>query len=287
MKFRLVVQAKPLVLDNADAFYKSKHYITNDCNIFMLLRLSSRCSLQDALYTIVVQQLDTELDKVTSTADCCICFDSDMDCVKVCCAWICKGDFKTYLLSKNFEAPCIICSKALVLGDMFKSRDYVVTLRALDDEKRLLKNMDCQRCLDCGILVSNETMFSQQTCECGRVFCFFCSRSWNAATMKNAKNTCGKTCVYETKISFELVASHHRNGMKIPSQRTCPRCFNLSLYGGINKYHTCTSCKFTFCFLCLEEKTECQKKYYSNYDHACVPSPVVQTYDMFPRLTSS
>jgi hypothetical protein len=51
MKYRLVVQGKPLILENADAFYKSKHYITNDCNIFMLLRLesllSSRCTSHD------------------------------------------------------------------------------------------------------------------------------------------------------------------------------------------------------------------------------------------------
>jgi len=247
---------------------------------------SSHCYHQDALHTIVLRQLDKELDKVTSTADCSCCFEHT-DCVKVCCAWMCKEDFRSYLLSKEFEAPCIVCSKALVLEDIFKSREYVATLKALNDEKRLLKNLDCQRCLDCGILMSNETMLSQQTCECGREFCFFCNRSWNNATMNNAQNSCGKTCVYEILVSFELEDFHYKRDMKLPSQRTCPRCFILGLYDDcINKYQTCISCKFTFCFLCLEGQSECVRKYKSTYDHNCVSSPVPQNYDMFPRLVS-
>ncbi|KAK3821672.1 MAG: hypothetical protein J3Q66DRAFT_333982 [Benniella sp.] len=147
--------------------------------------------------------------------------------------------------------------------------------------------MDCQRCMDCGILMFNETMFSQQTCKCGRVFCFFCSHSWVPASMKNAKNTCSKTCVYETKITFELVPFHHRRDMMIPSQRTCPKCFALNVYDEKTKYHTCPMCKFTYCFLCLEEQSECERKYASNYDHACVATLAVQTYDMFPRLATA
>jgi len=287
MRMRLSVQGKPLVLNNLEAFNKYKEFITNECNIFILLRLLGGCNFQDALRTIATQQLDTELDKVnTSIADCTYCFDSDVDCVKACCAWMCKEDFKTYLLSKEFKATCTVCPKALALADIFKSREYVATLRALDEEKQLLNNMDCQRCLDCGILMFNETMYSKQACKCGRVFCFFCSRAWNTATMNNAQNSCGKTCVYETKLSFKLVDFHYKRDMKIPSQRSCPKCFNLGLYDKKCKYHTCTSCKFTFCFLCLEQQSECVKKYKSNYDHTCVASPVVQTYQMFPRLVA-
>ncbi|KAK3821670.1 MAG: hypothetical protein J3Q66DRAFT_155125 [Benniella sp.] len=288
LKWRLAVHSKPLVLDRPEVFNKYRDQITNECNIFLLLRLQGGSNLQDTLYTIAVQQLDDELDKVkTSTADCSYCFDSDADCIKVCCAWMCKDDFKSWLLTKDFKASCTICPNAVVLGDIFKSREYLSTLKALDEEIELLRNMDCQRCLDCGILMFNETMFSQQTCKCNREFCFFCSRAWNAATMTNKQNSCGKDCVYETKLAFELVTFHYRPDMKIPDQRTCPRCFNLGLYDEKCKYHTCSLCKFTFCFLCLEEESECVKKYTSTYDHACVSSPVVQTYDMFPRLASS
>ncbi|KAF9359494.1 hypothetical protein BGX34_008336 [Mortierella sp. NVP85] len=288
ISWRLAVNGKPLVLDKPEAFNQYKHYITNDCNIFLLARMMGGTNFQDALHTIAKQQLDEELDKMqTSPKDCTICFDSDTDCIKVCCTWMCKEDFKNWFLHKNFKASCTVCNKALVLEDIFKTPEYVATLKALDDETQLLKNMDCQRCLDCGILLINEDMLSQQTCKCKRVFCFFCGRSWNPATMQNAQHTCSKVCVYETKLSFESIPFHHRQDLKIPSQRTCPRCFNLGLYDNKCKYHTCDWCKFTFCFLCLEEKAECQKKYKSAYGDACAPSPVVQTYQMFPRLASS
>ncbi|KAK3809173.1 MAG: hypothetical protein J3Q66DRAFT_353143 [Benniella sp.] len=287
--WRFSVGGKPLNISNAAEFERNKQYITKDCNIFMLLRLLGGCNFQETLHNIAKQQFDTELDKVkTSSADCSICFDSETACIKVCCTWMCKEDFKAWFCdAMEFKAFCTICSKELVLGDIFKSPEYVATLRALEEEKLLLKNMDCQRCLDCGVLMFNETMYSRQTCKCGRVFCFFCSRFWNTATMNNCQNSCSQDCVYETKLFFDLVPFHYRSDMKIPSQRTCPRCFNLGLYDKKCKYHTCTSCKFTFCFLCTEGQSECQKKFKSSYDHACVPSPVAQTYQMFPRLAAS
>jgi len=287
LSWRLAIDNKPLVLEKPEAFEEYKHYITNECNIFLLVRMLGGTNFQDALHTIAMQQLDEELAKVqTSLKDCIICFDSDTPCIKVCCTYMCKDDFKEWFLTTNFKASCTVCNKPLVLKDIFKTPEYVATLKALDEETQLLKNMDCQRCLDCGILLFNEDMLSLQTCKCKRVFCFFCGRSWNAATMKNTQHTCSKVCVYETKLAFETIPFHHRRDMKIPSQRTCPKCFNLGLYDNKCKYHTCTSCKFTFCFLCLEPKAECQKKYKSAYNDTCVPTPVVQTYDMFPRLAS-
>ncbi|KAK3821674.1 MAG: hypothetical protein J3Q66DRAFT_333984 [Benniella sp.] len=287
ISWRLAVVNKPLVLDKPEAFNQYKHFITNECNIFMMVRLNGGTNFQDALHTIAKQQLDEELGKVqTSPKDCIICFDTD-DCIKVCCAWMCKDAFKTWFLSKDFKASCTICNKPLVLKDIFKTPEYVATLKALDEETQLLKHIDCQRCLDCGILLYNEDMLSLQTCKCKRVFCFFCGRSWNPATMQNNQHTCSKACVYETKLTFETIPFHYTADMKIPNQRTCPKCFNLGLYDNKCKYHTCTSCKYTFCFLCLEEKAECMRKHRSAYSANCVPAPVVQTYDMFPRLSSS
>jgi hypothetical protein len=74
--------------------------------------------------------------------------------------------------------------------------------------------------------------------------------------------------------------------MKIPNRRVCPKCFNFGAYDEKCKYHTCTKCKYTFCFLCLEEADECKRKYKSSYSHRCVLQPATQSYSMFPRLMS-
>ncbi|CAO3568848.1 unnamed protein product [Mortierella alpina] len=288
LSFRYTVGSKALNVNNAQEFDRQKQYITNDCNIFVLGRLLGGWTLPDTLQTIAEQQLKAELGKVaTRLAECSICLDTEMDCIRVCCVWMCREDFTRWLLEKQFKMSCTVCSKAIMPRDIFKTPEYIATVRALEDEKQLLENMDCQRCLACCALMHNETMFSRQKCaKCRRDFCFFCNRKWNVATMIDQQYTCGKECVYLTKITFQLVPFHHKKDMKIPSQRTCPRCFNFGSYDGKCKYHTCTVCKFTFCFLCLKEQEVCKKVYNSRYDHVCVRTPVSQRYSMFPRLMS-
>ncbi|KAI7818511.1 hypothetical protein BC939DRAFT_462706 [Gamsiella multidivaricata] len=288
LSWRYTVGSKPLDVKNAKEFDKCKQHIIKECNIFVLGRLLGGSTFPDTLQTIVEQQLEDELDKVaTHSSECSICLDTDTDCLKACCVWMCSEDFKSWILDKQFKTSCILCSKVIMLKDIFKSPEYIATVQALEDEKQLLQNMDCQRCLNCNVLMHNETMSSCQTCvKCHRLFCFFCNRNWNAATMLNRQNSCGKECVYETMLSFQLVRFHYKRDMKIPSRRTCPRCFNFGAYDGKCKYHSCTVCKFTFCFLCLEEENECKRIHKSQYDHACVRTPVSQTYSMFPRLVS-
>ncbi|KAG0364022.1 hypothetical protein BC939DRAFT_445937 [Gamsiella multidivaricata] len=288
LSWRYAVGGKPLDVKHASEFDRHRQYITKDCIIFVMGRLLGGSTFPDTLQIIVEQQLEDELDKVaTHSTDCSICFDTDTDCLRVCCAWMCREDFKSWLLGKQFKVSCILCSKAIMLKDIFKTPEYIATVEALEDEKQLLRNMDCQRCLDCNALMHNETMWSCQTCaKCLRVFCFFCNRNWNAMTMRNSQNTCGKECVYETMLSFQLVPFHYKKDMEIPSRRTCPRCFNFGSYDGKCKYHACTVCKFTFCFLCLEEEEECKRTHKSSYDHACVRAPIPQTYRMFPQLVS-
>ncbi|KAF8933686.1 hypothetical protein BGZ58_006187 [Dissophora ornata] len=220
LKLRFAVSNKNLDVKNEKGFDENKHFITKDCNIFVLGRLLGGWTLPDTLQAIAEQQLEDELDKVdTQTADCTICLDSETDCLKVCCAWMCRADFKSWLLDKQFKVSCTLCSKAIMFRDIFKTPEYVATLQALEDEKQLLKNIDCQRCFDCSTLLHNETMHSCQKCiTCCREFCFFCNRNWNAETMRNQKYTCGKGCVYETMLYFEPIPFHYNKDMKIPNR---------------------------------------------------------------------
>ncbi|KAF9107129.1 hypothetical protein BGX27_008865 [Mortierella sp. AM989] len=288
LSWRYVVSGKPLDVKNLVEFDRMKHLITKECNIYVLGRLLGGYTLPDTLQIIAEQQLEEELDKVAANpGDCMICFDSETDCIRVCCTSMCREDLKSWLLDRRFKISCTVCTQPVALRDIFKTPEYVATLQALVEEKQLLQNIDCQRCLDCYALMHNETMDAHQTCiSCHRQFCFFCNRKWNATTMRNRKNTCGRECVYETMLSFQLIDFHYDKVLKIPSQRTCPKCFNFGGYDNKCKYHTCTECKFTFCFLCLEDQVVCQEKYKSKYYHACVPTPIPQDYSMFPRLLS-
>ncbi|KAK3834033.1 MAG: hypothetical protein J3R72DRAFT_526988 [Linnemannia gamsii] len=280
LAFRYTVGGKSLNVMNEDEFERQKQHISKGCVIMTLGRLLGGWPLQETLQTIAEQQLQRELEKVaTSSTNCAICLDTAMDCIRACCIWVCREDLSRWLLDKQFKVSCTVCSKAIKLGDIFKTSEYIGTLQALEDEKTLLRNMDCQRCLHCSALMHNETMYTRQTCvKCHRAFCFFCNRSWNNATMLDRQNTCGKECVYQAMLTFQLVPFHYNADIKIPSARTCPRCFNFGAYDGKCKYHTCTVCNLTFCFLCLEEESECKRKHQSSYDRVCVRPPVLQDY---------
>ncbi|KAF9342816.1 hypothetical protein BGX26_006800 [Mortierella sp. AD094] len=286
--WQFVVGVKSLNVKNEDAFEVNKKFITKDCNILILGRLLGGNTLQEALQSIAEQGLEDELDKVaTHSAECVVCLDDEKDCVKVCCVWMCRETFKCWVHDKQFRMSCIVCASPIAPKDIFQTPEFIATLQVLEDEKQILRNIDCQLCLDCNALMHNETMYARQNCfSCGRTFCFFCNRKWNAETMANQKNTCGDGCVYETMIGFQLIDFHYNSEVKIPSQRTCPKCFNFGSYDNKCKYHTCAACKFTFCFLCLEEEKVCQEKYKSSYDRACVKTPIRQTYSMFPCLES-
>ncbi|KAG0053256.1 hypothetical protein BGZ83_001426 [Gryganskiella cystojenkinii] len=313
LSFRYTVGSKALNVNNTEEFDRQKAHISKDCMIFVLGRLMGGgnilsktledirklqylCDgsnvggnvLSETFEDIAKQQLRDELDKVTTqSTNCSICLDTNRDCLRACCAWICREDFERWFLEKQVKVSCIVCSKAIVLRLIFKTPEYIATLQAVEDEREILRNMDCQRCLECNALMHNESMNSCQTCvKCGRKFCFFCNRKWNAANMIDRQNSCGKECVYETMITFRLIPFHYNHDIMIPSERTCPQCFNFGAYDGKCKYHTCTVCKTTFCFLCLEVESECNRKHESRYDHACVRTAVRQNYSMFPRLTS-
>lgn len=282
--FYYSVSGKPLSVKSEDHFEKHRHLITQDCVIIIMIRLLGGTTLSEALDTIAKQELYVELEKVpTSLRNCTICLEEDTSCLRICCTWMCKEDFARWFVEKNFKVSCTLCWKPIQAKNLFKTREYIATLQALEDEKQLLQNIDCQRCVGCEALLLNETMSARQECtRCHRIFCFFCSRVWDPVKMRDRTYSCGTECVYQTMLTFSLTTFYHRPEMKIPSQRTCPKCFKLGAYDDKCKYHTCTVCKFTFCFLCLKEKIKCESR--SPYDVLCVQTPVRQEYTMFPRL---
>ncbi|KAF9437591.1 hypothetical protein BGZ76_000115 [Entomortierella beljakovae] len=181
--YYFAVSGRSISMENRKQFDGNKHLITKECNIFILGRLLGGRSFPDTLQEIVEQELKVEISKAdTHTSECSICLDDDTNCVKVCCTWMCGEDFERWILDKQFKASCTVCSKAIHLGSIFKSAEFIATIQALQDERQLLKNIDCQRCLDCNALMHNETMLSHQTCiVCRREFCFFCNRKWDTA----------------------------------------------------------------------------------------------------------
>ncbi|KAF9949667.1 hypothetical protein BGZ70_001671 [Mortierella alpina] len=282
--FRYALCNKALDVERESAFETQKYRITQDCVIVIMVRLLGGYILSETLDSIAKQELFIEMEKVpTSIKTCTICLDDEAHCLRVCCTHMCKQDFAQWFIAKDFKVSCTICWSPIQPKNLFKTPEYIATLQALEDEKQLLQNIDCQRCGECQAMMVNESMTSQQVCPfCRRVFCFFCNRPWKALKMQDRKHSCGKECVYETMLSFHLTTFHYRDDMKIPSQRTCPKCLNLGAYDDKCKYHTCTVCKFSFCFLCLKEKQTCER--HSAYDKRCVQTPVLQDYSMFPRL---
>ncbi|KAG0195480.1 hypothetical protein BGX33_003221, partial [Mortierella sp. NVP41] len=141
LSFRYTSGSKPLNVADADEFDRQKRYITEGCNIFVMGRLLGGETLPGTLQAIVEQELKDELEKVvTQSTDCTICLDSETDCVRACCVWVCREDFRRWLLEKQFKVTCTLCSKAVSLRDIFKTPEYIATLQALEDEKQLLRN---------------------------------------------------------------------------------------------------------------------------------------------------
>ncbi len=76
-----------------------------------------------------------------------------------------------------------------------------------------------------------------------------------------------------------------------PSRCMRPKCFYTGAFGGRCKYHDCYCCGYSFCFLCLESKEECQHKYNrtrnQEFHKVLCRETKQQTYSMFPRIGSN
>jgi hypothetical protein len=242
---RFVVNGTELRLDDEAIFNKQKSVVTEGKVIFVLKRLlGGSCSQMSELINTIINQLPGALAKIRHSSTICAICANALPCLRVCCENIplCDTCFTTEFTSKNFRLICMNCDKNVPLDKFFVSTDFITSVRSLDELDPLLKNIDCQIC-NCGLLIVNETLYPQQTCRCGRIFCFFCNKDWDDKTMYNvSKFTCHNNCFYETCITFELVPFYYKTFL-IPDRRCCPKCFNLGAYGDKCKFHTCQFCK--------------------------------------------
>ena len=288
--YRFVLDGEQLDVDNEKVFNTQKQNIVDDKTIFVLHRLRGGAYLDTGtLINIILAELPDELRKLRKTKwQCSVCMESKQ-CVKICHGMLCEQCLTDYFKNSNLRFICVICHGVIPHKDVFVTREFIKSLQSLEELKKLLKNIDCQVCDNCGALAINETMYPKQRCkQCHRDFCFFCNKDWNDKTMRNSvKYTClSGNCDYETRLSFELVNFAYNSHFPIPNRRCCPKCFNQGAYGGRCKYHTCFICSYEFCFFCLNTKTDCMRTYNSTYSHQCI-EPVRQTYEMFPRLSSN
>jgi hypothetical protein len=144
----------------------------------------------------------------------------------------------------------------------------------------------------CGKFFINTTMYARQQCPyCKRWMCFFCNFDWDSATMSNQQYTCSPTCTYQQYLIFELTEMAGHPDVKLPSARCCPKCSTHGFYGDKCRMHKCNRCSrdrdgpgYWFCFFCLKTDTECRRIHPSIVDFAKCGEPVVQTYQVFPRI---
>jgi hypothetical protein len=243
--FRFVVDTKQLNLENEAIFNEQKSGITDGKIIFVLERLIGGTDLRMSdLVNTIINELPGALAKIPHTNNVCAICAEAMPCLQVCCRDIplCDICFTTDFTSKNFRLLCMKCQKDVPIDKFFVSTDFIISVRSLHELNPLLKNIDCQIC-NCGLLTVNDTLYPQQTCQCGRTFCFFCNKDWDDKTMYNvSKFTCHNNCFYETCITFELVPYYCKTFL-VPDRRCCPKCLNMGAYGDRCKFHTCRVCK--------------------------------------------
>jgi hypothetical protein len=296
-EYRFIISSKQLDLVNSIRFDMQKHLIQNGVTIFVLQRMKGGSSIQDTqscmevsnLIGRIQRKLPQELEKSMRTNAICVACQETKKCTQLCCWPICSGCFITYYNTTNFNLKCTDCHKSVEPRRFFMSDTFLKLIECFHQSRKMLEYVNFQICR-CGSLMSNDTMFSkQQCCACGRVLCFFCNKDWDSDTMSNVEYTCHNNCDYETKITYELLPCLEFDpNLMIPSRRTCPKCFYTGAFGGRCKYHDCYSCGYSFCFICLESKDECQRKYNKtrNQDFHKVQCREIkqQTYSMFPRI---
>jgi hypothetical protein len=295
--YRFIIDSKQLDLVDSRRFDMQKNLIRNGVTIFVLQRMKGGSSRQDTqsymevatLIDRITQQLPQELRISMKTNAICVACQETKKCTQLCCWPICADCFITYYKTTNFNLKCTDCHKPVEPRRFFESETFLKLINCLNQSRKMLEYINFQIC-KCGSLMSNDTMFSKQQCsECGRQMCFFCNKDWDADTMANVEYTCRNNCDYETKITYELLPCLEFDpNLKIPSRRTCPKCFYTGAFGGRCKYHDCYSCGYSFCFICLESKDECQQKYNKtrNQEFHKVQCREIkqQTYFMFPRI---
>jgi hypothetical protein len=294
--YRFIIDGRELSIREEKQFNAQKHMIINGKLIFLLKRIRGGVNDQPTgishIIDTVLSALPSELYRLSHKNDACIICTSLTACLQLCCYSVCDNCFKGYFKSIHLQLRCMNpeCTKNILSYEtFFRSPEFIKIITEFHRKHELVRNIDVQICT-CGTLLLNKTMYAQHTCaNCKRCFCFFCNKPWDPVNMQNQQYTCKVNCDYETKITYELVhmCEEFNPSLLLPDRRCCPKCFSLGAYGGGCKFHTCTTCKYTFCFICLRSERDCRQHFQTTR-----PDPYAQkcdeikeiTYETFPRL---
>ncbi|CAF0878697.1 unnamed protein product [Didymodactylos carnosus] len=284
--YRLVVSGKEFT---KETFNQHKDQIKNLTTIYVCQNLKGGCDLIDidTHKKTILTDLGDELRRrivLPELQECMICMRSRF-CHKYCCTSLCKRCFCDNFVHSEYKLKCLKCDQNYPLDKCFKTQALILSLNQLEESLLMARNIDFQICT-CGSFAINSTMYSQQQCqECQRWFCFFCNRDWDSKPkMENTRFTCKSNCYWETKITYQLVPLTMNKNIEVPNRRVCPRCTQCGAYDNQCKYHTC-KCGHQFCFICLESKPECIRKYKSEYNRPCA-NVKKQDYTIFPRMAT-
>lgn len=280
-RYRFVVHCKELNLANQHVFDSQKHLLMNGVTIYVLERMLGGNKI-NALIQRIEAELPIEIQNLRKDEAVCAVCDNHEPTIFLCHIHLCMNCLSHHFINQNYILKCLECSKVVEPQALFTSISFIKLLNELHHLQNRLNTIDCQDCV-CGQILYNDTLYAKQHCKmCKRWLCFFCNKDWDDNTMKNAQYTCHNNCYYETKLSFELFPCHYNKSLMVPNRRCCPRCLTLGAFGGHCKYHCCPTCRYKFCFTCLESDEDCQRKYKSNYRSLCT-SPKSQDYSIFPR----
>ncbi|CAF0955888.1 unnamed protein product [Didymodactylos carnosus] len=297
-KYRLLIDDTQLCLDNENIFNTQKRLLYNGVKVTLLDRTYNGTLIEKTLLKeIVLEDLKTELPKLTKvTAVCMFCMCQEQ-CSIIHCTHVCADCFNNYLEQTDMQLKCLkesrnpadekrICNTVVEYKTFFKTPEFIDKWSILCDVEDMIKNIDCQICY-CGALLFNMTLYSKQQCSnCTRWLCFFCNRNWDAAKMNDVQYTCEDVdCTYERKLAYELVPLVNNPNVLIPNRRCCPKCFRIGAFDNRCKYHCCPNCSHEFCFICLLTKDQCESIFKSDCYSQCT-SIETQHYSMFPKIIS-
>jgi hypothetical protein len=290
--YRLIVNGQEMQEGNSANFEEfKKNNIKNNSTIYICQRMDGGSGLVDVLThrRTILADLQEELNKMDTLPDlieCSGCLEMT-SCIRFCCnSILCKECFPNYFHSRDYKLKCLICSKILAPENFFVTAEFLASLNQLDETAMMARNIDFQICT-CGAYAINSTMYAKQKCDnCQRWMCFFCNNDWDdTKNMKNTQYTCTVNCLWETKITYQLVKLEFNRDMKVPNRRCCPKCQKCGSYDQKCKYHKCP-CGYEFCFICLKSKKVCILEFNSQYNLPC-GSVAQQTFEIFPRLVCS
>lgn len=215
--YRLVVEGKEL---NPVTFPTVKTLIIQNTTIFILARLKGGIDPVDLAMNKeeIVSKVESEVNNITleSTTTICQGCNDKQHCIKFCCtSYLCRKCFSVNFISNGLQIKCCECRKIIPYKVVFKNPTFLDSLDSYHFSLQKLKQYVDFCICNCGVYAINETMHAKQQCpNCHRWMCAFCNQDWNER-MKDELYTCGVNCVWETKISYQLVPLAYNKSIQV------------------------------------------------------------------------